>query len=188
MLKGEVVSDLPLRIERTDIDIIPVAQLVEYIACHPVLFALFQVFELIEQYCLKKLTDHSLKSQSNEQLQSSVDIQIKDPNSLPDSVGTAQKLVDDYVKFKKFKIRKKNEYGTKNLVDEFDCLLLEFFKDKSEDNLKKIQSYIQENPDLNYYPVTSILKLDGSGKMATNILAEYPDLLNKFFEIKKTQI
>lgn len=97
-------------------------------------------------------------------------------NSIPEE-DTQTTLINNYIAFKK---------DTKTIENEFDLLLLQYTKDCSEDNLTELHDFIQENPELNLYPVTKLIKSDNSSKNISNdILINTPKLLHKFFSLKK---
>lgn len=100
------------------------------------------------------------------------------------SIDTNQELLNDYIAFKE-DISQKN----KNILENrFDILLLNYIQKNTEENLRILHSFICENPELEFYLVTSILKNVNEIDDVKNILMQDPQILHKFFILKKQHL
>lgn len=94
-----------------------------------------------------------------------------------------EKLFSDYIDFKK--ITSSRNVQRSSLENEFDILLLEYIQINSEENLKKLHDFISENLEIEFYLVSTILKNVDNTENVQDILINKPDMLHKFFKIKK---
>ena len=94
-----------------------------------------------------------------------------------------EKLFSDYLDFKKFISKRKSQRSS--LENEFDMLLLEYIQVNSEENLKKMHDFINENPEIEFYLITTVLQNVDNAEDVKDILINKPHMLHKFFKIKK---
>ncbi|MDA9163472.1 ankyrin repeat domain-containing protein [Rickettsiaceae bacterium] len=102
--------------------------------------------------------------------------------------STAEELLDDYIEFKHESIAQEKsctQDAKVTIESQFDLMLLKFCRNRSEEGAEEIHQYIQENPELNLYALTSILNISEPEEVAHQVFASKPKLLHKFFTLKK---
>ena len=102
--------------------------------------------------------------------------------------STAEELLDDYIEFKHESLAQEKsctQDAKVTIESQFDLMLLKFCRNRSEEGAEEIHQYIQENPELNLYALTSILNISEPEEVAHQIFASKPKLMHKFFTLKK---
>lgn len=141
-----------------------------------------KIYNLTETYYLNSIIvslDNDKKANKTE----SPEAPLKTQNDT--QARTTKELLESYISFKEDHSSKIE--SLKNLQDTFDLLLLKFINDKSPQNLENAQKYIDENPKLKFYSVTSLLNINSDKSTVESILEHQQKLLHKYFTIKKTQ-
>lgn len=135
------------------------------------------LLDLFENYYLKLLSesfgDYENSSKSDSKKPSAPEQndkvkEIKVPN-----------LLESYIDFKQ------NVLAIKSIEDKLDLLALKQLQNPSAANLEALQLYIATHPELDHYPVTSLLQKGYSAENSSEVLTYQPKLLHKFFQIKE---
>ena len=92
-----------------------------------------------------------------------------------------KQIIDQYISFK-------SQKTTKDIRDELDILLIEYLRDRSEDQLASIHDYINNYPELHYYVVSNLLKSLDNVTDASDVLMYHPNLLHQFCSLKKREM
>jgi len=143
---------------------------------------LAKIHAIVERHHIKKiLSSLEFNAKASEHKEAN-DSAVK-----PES--TTEELLDNYIGFKQesLAIEKSIAQDSKvNIEDQFDLILLQYCRNKSDAGLNEIDQYIQKNPELNLYALTSILNIPAPEEVAHQIFSNKPKLLNKFFTLKKS--
>ena len=105
------------------------------------------------------------------------------------SVVNPHKALDEYITFAEIEQEQSTKApascSKRDLESTCDLLLLKFCRSGSVEDLTSVQAYMEEHPELRFYPVTSALKLVEEIDFASQIFAMQPKLLHKFCTLKK---
>ena len=145
-----------------------------------------QYYELIEVAYLERIESSIQKAQEellsenrNKSSAESSSPQAKQKHT-PVDLKTKQ-IIDQYISFK-------SQKTTKDIRDELDILLIEYLRDRSEDQLASIHDYINNYPELHYYVVSNLLKSLDNVTDASDVLMYHPNLLHQFCSLKKREM
>ncbi len=142
---------------------------------------LAKIQAIVERHHVKKILS-LLEDEGVERKEAHVDVAAKPK-------ATEEELLDNYVGFKEDSLAQEmalSQDSKVNIEGQFDLMLLKFCRNRSEDGAQEIHQYIQENPELNLYALTSILNISEPEEVAHQVFASKPKLLHKFFTLKKS--
>jgi hypothetical protein len=153
--------------------------------------AFVQQYYLLIEECIKKDLTKLVEASISHDVPTLVEPKVKSSKptkvvleTAPDPQEKIPELLSMYIGVKEGTKNLSNE-KTVNIEDEFDILLLKFCQTASEQELEAVHEYIAQNPELNHYVISSLLKTAKPAKVAQDVLMYQQKLLHKFFEVKK---
>ena len=144
---------------------------------------LAKIRTIVERYHVKKILS-LLEDEGVERKEACVNVAAKPK-------ATEKELLDSYVGFKEESLAQEVAFSQDakvSIESKFDLMLLKFCCNRSEERGQELYQYIQENPELNLYALTSILNISEAEEVAHQVFASKPQLLHKFFTLKKAII
>ena len=112
---------------------------------------LAKIRTIVERYHVKKILS-LLEDEGVERKEACVNVAAKPK-------ATEKELLDSYVGFKEESLAQEVAFSQDakvSIESKFDLMLLKFCCNRSEERGQELHQYIQENPELNLYALTSV--------------------------------
>jgi len=127
----------------------------------------------------------SSHSRSKEKAADNYASSSKDESSSDVTLTSTPKLLQQYIKFKQDSQLNTDLLPEKALEHKFDALLLSWIQKNDVNDLNSLIALLEESPQLNSYSVTCLIDKNIPNDLANEALAYKPQLLHKFYTLKK---